>query len=250
MALDTADVRQSRAVKKNLAPASGGIAHRAGPMLEDAVADRHRLPAAVRSATTNTRVVLRVQGVAPHRAAPIARRRCRRWRGQHAAAGVRVAPAERRQPARSSTPSRAAPTSSSPTPPSTRTARVTSVGNVRSALAPARVGLRRPGPPTCAAPSGATTAPRWSSRRASSATGGLDLCLLDVARAGPAGGSPTTTGAWQRRAGPQLRSGVRARRQRRVRVDARRVADAVRSSCPTRTSTASARTSTSATPSR
>jgi len=30
-------VKQSRAVKKNLAPASGGITHRAGPILEDSV---------------------------------------------------------------------------------------------------------------------------------------------------------------------------------------------------------------------
>src|SRR6185312_4155846 len=38
MALDTVDVKQSRAVKKNIAPASGGTPHRAGPILEDAVA--------------------------------------------------------------------------------------------------------------------------------------------------------------------------------------------------------------------
>jgi len=35
MALDSVDVKQSRAVKKNIAPASGGIVHRAGPLLED-----------------------------------------------------------------------------------------------------------------------------------------------------------------------------------------------------------------------
>ena len=38
MAFDTVDVKQSRAVKKNLAAASGGTPHRAGPILEDAVA--------------------------------------------------------------------------------------------------------------------------------------------------------------------------------------------------------------------
>jgi hypothetical protein len=38
MALDTIDVKQSRVVKKNIAPASGGITHRAGPILEDSVA--------------------------------------------------------------------------------------------------------------------------------------------------------------------------------------------------------------------
>jgi hypothetical protein len=32
---DSVDVKQSRAVKKNIAPASGGIVHRAGPLLED-----------------------------------------------------------------------------------------------------------------------------------------------------------------------------------------------------------------------
>jgi hypothetical protein len=37
MAFDTVDVKQSRAVKKNIAPASGGITHRAGPILEDSV---------------------------------------------------------------------------------------------------------------------------------------------------------------------------------------------------------------------
>jgi hypothetical protein len=35
MAFDTVDVKQSRAVKKNIAPASGGMTHRAGPILED-----------------------------------------------------------------------------------------------------------------------------------------------------------------------------------------------------------------------
>jgi hypothetical protein len=37
MTLDTADVKQSRAVKKNIAAASGGIVHRAGAILEDSV---------------------------------------------------------------------------------------------------------------------------------------------------------------------------------------------------------------------
>ena len=37
MALDTIDVKQSRAVKKNIAAASGGTVHRAGPILEDSV---------------------------------------------------------------------------------------------------------------------------------------------------------------------------------------------------------------------
>jgi hypothetical protein len=37
MAFDTPDVKQSRAVKKNLAPESGGISHRAGPLFEDSV---------------------------------------------------------------------------------------------------------------------------------------------------------------------------------------------------------------------
>jgi hypothetical protein len=35
MALDTVDVRQSRAVKKNIFPEEGGITHRGGPLLED-----------------------------------------------------------------------------------------------------------------------------------------------------------------------------------------------------------------------
>ena len=37
MALDTIDVKQSRAVKKNIAAASGGTVHRAGPILEDSI---------------------------------------------------------------------------------------------------------------------------------------------------------------------------------------------------------------------
>jgi hypothetical protein len=37
MALDTVDVKQSRAVKKNIQATSGGITHRAGPILEDSV---------------------------------------------------------------------------------------------------------------------------------------------------------------------------------------------------------------------
>jgi hypothetical protein len=35
MAIDTVDIKQSRAVKKNIAATSGGITHRAGPLLED-----------------------------------------------------------------------------------------------------------------------------------------------------------------------------------------------------------------------
>src|SRR5204863_9439281 len=37
MALDTVDVKQSRAVKKNIQASAGGIVHRAGPILEDSV---------------------------------------------------------------------------------------------------------------------------------------------------------------------------------------------------------------------
>jgi hypothetical protein len=39
MALDTPDVRQSRLVKKNLLPSSGGITHRGGPLLESPGSD-------------------------------------------------------------------------------------------------------------------------------------------------------------------------------------------------------------------
>jgi hypothetical protein len=39
MSLDTPDVRQSRLVKKNLLPSSGGIPHRGGPLLEGAVVE-------------------------------------------------------------------------------------------------------------------------------------------------------------------------------------------------------------------
>jgi hypothetical protein len=38
MAFDSVDVKQSRAVKKNVTPEVGGITHRAGPILEDSVA--------------------------------------------------------------------------------------------------------------------------------------------------------------------------------------------------------------------
>ncbi len=54
MALDTVDVKQSRAVKKNIAPASGGITHRAGPILEDSVPIDTACPQPF-DAATNTR---------------------------------------------------------------------------------------------------------------------------------------------------------------------------------------------------
>ena len=100
-------------------------------------------------------------------------------RRQHAAAGLRVAPAERRRSARTSTPTGAAPISSSPTRRSTPTGRVTAVGNVRSALGP------------CAGLAGQDVdvrGPEWSydgtklvfAARPGAASG-LDLWLLDVA---------------------------------------------------------------------
>ena len=98
MALDTVDVKQSRAVKKNLAPASGGTTHRAGPILEDSVPIDTRLSAAVRPGDQHARL-LRVQGMAPHRADGSRGGGVGDGVGQHAAAGVRVAAAERRHAA-------------------------------------------------------------------------------------------------------------------------------------------------------
>ncbi len=40
MALDTVDVKQSRAVKKTIFASSGGMTHRAGPVLDGAMAAR------------------------------------------------------------------------------------------------------------------------------------------------------------------------------------------------------------------
>ena len=226
MALDTVDVKQSRAVKKNIAPASGGITHRAGPILEDSVADRHA-PARSRSTPRRTRAP---SACSRNGTASSAMDRAGvgvgDGVGQHAAAGVRVAPAERRHAAavrhlRGRRRSQAGRRDRW-----TRTAASPAVGNIRSALGPC-AGLRPAATSTCAAPSGATTAPRWSSRRRPGAASGLDLWLLDVAgghlppahqRRRPHGQRPVSRA--------QLRSGVRARRQRRVRVDARRDADA------------------------
>ena len=109
MALDTVDVKQSRAVKKNIIATSGGTVHRAGRDPGGFGPHRNRVPAAVRRHDQHARV-LRVQGMAPAGA-----RRPRRGgvaddRGQHAAAGVRVTHAERRRPAALRHASRAAPT--------------------------------------------------------------------------------------------------------------------------------------------
>jgi hypothetical protein len=54
MALDTVDVRQSRAVKKNIVAASGGTVHRAGAILEDSVPIETACPQPF-DAATNTR---------------------------------------------------------------------------------------------------------------------------------------------------------------------------------------------------
>jgi len=54
MALDTVDVKQSRAVKKNIQASAGGIVHRAGPILEDSVSIDTPCPTPF-DAATNTR---------------------------------------------------------------------------------------------------------------------------------------------------------------------------------------------------
>jgi hypothetical protein len=56
MALDTVDVKQSRAVKKNIDPRTAGIIHRAGPIFEDAVSATDPCPQPF-VAATNTRAI-------------------------------------------------------------------------------------------------------------------------------------------------------------------------------------------------
>ena len=90
---------QSRAVKKNIIASSGGTVHRAGALLEDAGPDRDRAARSRSTPATSTRAFCvfkewhrleradRGAAVSPMTA------------GSTLAAGVRVAPAERRRPA-------------------------------------------------------------------------------------------------------------------------------------------------------
>ena len=56
MTLDSADVKQSRAIKKNIDPHTAGITHRAGPILEDAESATDPCPQPF-DPTTNTRSI-------------------------------------------------------------------------------------------------------------------------------------------------------------------------------------------------
>jgi hypothetical protein len=57
MSLDTVDIKQSRAVKKNIALTSGGTTHRAGPLLEDMAAIDDPCPATFDPNATNNRAI-------------------------------------------------------------------------------------------------------------------------------------------------------------------------------------------------
>ena len=230
MALDTVDVKQSRAVKKNIAPASGGTTHRAGPILEDSVADRHRLPAAVRRGDQHARL-LRVQGMAPHRAGRSRGGGVGDGVGQHAAAGVRVAAAERRHAAAvrhlrgRRRPQAGRRDRGRERRRHQRRQHPQRAGTVRG---PDRRQRRRPRPRVELRRHQGDLRGAGQRARAASICG-CSTCAGGTCRAAHQRRRPPG----QRRARPQLRSGVRARRQRRVRVDARRDADAVRRACPT-----------------
>ena len=101
MAFDTVDVKQSRAVKKNIIAASGGTTHRAGSILEDINTSVDTPCPQPFDAATATRAFCVLAGLAAGRAAGSDRRRERLAddRRQHAAAGVRGAAEERRHPA-------------------------------------------------------------------------------------------------------------------------------------------------------
>ncbi len=181
MAFDTVDVKQSRAVKKNIIAGSGGTTHRAGSILEDMGTSVDNPCPQPFDPATATRAFCVLAGLAADRASGSDRRRERLAddRRQHAAAGVRVAAEERRRPAalrhlrggrRSEAGRRDASTPPARSPPWATCA-------ARSDPAPAWPGRTS----TCAAPSGATTRPRWSSPRGRAPASGLDLWLLDVA---------------------------------------------------------------------
>ena len=143
---------------------------------------------------------------------------------QHAAARVRVAPAQRRHVAgvrhlrrrRGSEARRR----------DHRRERRRHERRQHPQRARARAPAWPPAPPTSAAPSGATTARRSIfAGRASAAAGSISGCWTSAR--GTCRQLTTDGGRWRARVQrAQLRSGVRARRQRRVRVDARRDADA------------------------
>ena len=228
MALDTVDVRQSRAVKKTIFASSGGMTHRAGPVLDGVdpvtlIADSvGPCPATFDPATASAFCTFkqwhaierqdRAADVSPMAsgdvlplafvARPPNGDSLLEFDTYRGGADLKLADATLGADGA-----------------------VTSVGNVRSALA------------GCAGLAGKDVdvrGPEWSydgtklvfAARPGAASG-LDLWLLDVG-AGGACRQLTTDGG--RMPGPgaraQLRSGVRARRQRGVRVDARRDADA------------------------
>ena len=161
MALDTVDVKQSRAVKKTIF-ASVGRHHpprRPAARRRDGSTSpiRRALPAAVRRRRPRTRAFCVVQGMAPHRARRIAPATCRRWRR---ATCCRWRSCRGRRTATrccSSTPTAGGADLKLADATLGATARSPRVGNVRSALG-ACAGLAGR-TSTCAAPSGATTAP-------------------------------------------------------------------------------------------
>ena len=195
MALDTIDVKQSRAVKKNIAAASGGIVHRAGPILEDAVSDRHRLSAAVRSPDGHARL-LRVQGVASHRAGRSCDRGVAYDVRQHRDTGVRVPSAQRGTLLEFDTFAGGADLKLAD---ATLDANggVMSVGNIRSGLGRVQP-ASPPAPPTSAARSGATTARRSSSRAGRVRAAGW-ICGCWTSAPQPAGSSRPATASWPAR---------------------------------------------------
>ena len=217
MALDTADVKQSRAVKKNIIASSGGTVHRAGAILEDSVPIETACPQPFDAATSTRAFCVfkewhrleradRGAAVSPMTAGstlPLAFV-SRTPNGDDLlhfdthAGGADLKLADATVDANGS---------------------VTGVANIRSALAPC-AGLtagRRPGRPRprvelrlqqagVRRPPGRGQRPRPVAARRR----GRDVPAADQRRR-PAGGPG---------ARPQLRPRVRARRQRRLRVDA------------------------------
>ena len=193
MAFDTVDVKQSRAVKKNIIAGSGGTTHRAGSILEDIDTSVDNPCPQPFDPATATRAFCVLQAwqqterqdrIAAGSVSPMTVR-------QHAAAGVRVAAEERRRPpalrhlrrgGRSEAGRRDARRQRPGRPPWATCA-------ARSAPAPASPGRTS----TCAAPSGATTRPRWSSPRGRGRQAG-SISGCSTWRVGPARSSPTTTG--------------------------------------------------------
>ena len=224
MALDTVDIKQSRAVKKNIAPTSGGTTHRAGPLLEDVGTVDDPCPQPFDPAT-NTRAICvleewhRIERAAALAAGTVSPMTAgstlplafvsRQPNGDNllqfddyeGGADLKLADAT-----------------------VDASGRVTGVANVRSALGP------------CAGLAGQDAdvrGPEWSYDASKlvfaarlGAGGGLDSVAAGRRRRHLSAAHQRQRRPGGRRAHPQLRSGVRPRRQPRVRLHPRRGPDA------------------------